>query len=145
MFLRSGELGRNEQGLVREWMLCVEEYPTLELDDVHTVRTELLHEIVCSHLGLEGIATGEDIHRGVAILRPGVNREMRLGDHDHTGDPERIELVEDHVHDRRLGALCGLDHRRLHDLEATDRFPIAVEELHQQVPTECVHLLTSIQ
>jgi hypothetical protein len=53
--------------------------------------------------------------------------------------PERIELVENHVHDGRLRALGRLDHGRLHGLELFERLRVAVEQLEQQVSPQCLH------
>jgi hypothetical protein len=81
----------------------VHEDAALELDHGGPGRPELLHEVVGGHLGLEDVAAGEDVHRGVAILRPGVDRQVRLGDDDDSADAERVELVKDDVDDGGLG------------------------------------------
>src|SRR5262249_14700744 len=78
---------------------------------------------------------------GVAILRPRVDGEVRLGDDDDAADSERVELVKYHVHDGGLRALGRLDHRRLHGFKAVERFCVAIEQLEQQVSSQCLHSL----
>ena len=101
---------------------------------------ELLDEVVGGHLRLERLAAGEDVHGGVPVLGPGVDREVGLGDDDHAADPERVELVKDDVDDGRLSPLGGLDHRALHGLKAVDGLRVAVEQLEQQVTPQSLHL-----
>jgi hypothetical protein len=117
----------------------LEEDAALELDHGGAGRPQLLDEIVGGRLRLEDIAAGEHVDGGVAILRPGVDGEVRFGNDDDAADAERIELVEHHVHDGRLRALGRLDHGRLHGLEAVERLRVAVEQLEQQVSPQCLH------
>src|SRR5216684_2720362 len=90
-------------------------------------------------LGLEDVAAGEDVHRGVAILRPRVNRQVRLGDDDDSADAERVELVKNDVDDGGLGPLGRFDHGRLHGVQTVDGLCVAVEQLEQQVTPQCLH------
>src|SRR5206468_4228621 len=113
----------------------------LELDHGGPGRPQLLDEIVGGRLRLEDIAAGEHVDGGVAVFRPSVNGEVRLGNNDDATDAERIELVENHIHDGRLRTLGRLDHGRLHGLEAVERFRVAVEQLEQQVSPQCLHSL----
>src|SRR4029453_6311417 len=85
---------------------------------------------------LERVAAREDVHGGVPVLGPRVDREMGLGDHHHAGDPERVELVKDHVDDGGLRSLGGLHHRALHGLKAVEDLGAAVVELQQQGTTQ---------
>jgi len=71
--------------------------------------------------------------------------QVRFGDDDDAADAERIELVEHDVHDGGLRRLGGLNHRRLHRLEAVDRVRVTVEELEKQVSPQCLHSLPPLR
>lgn len=62
-------------------------------------------DVVNSHLWPENISTGEDIHCRIPVLGPGVNRDVRFGDHHDAAHTERVELVEGGVND---GGLAGV-------------------------------------
>ncbi len=55
-------------------------------------------------------STGENIHRGVVILRPCVDGKMGLGDDNHPAYPEWVELMERDLDDGRLCLAGGADH-----------------------------------
>ena len=63
---------------------------------------------------------------------------MGLGDDDHAADAERVELVEDDVHDGGLGPLCRLDQGALDRFEVVDGVRVAIEQLEKQVPSQRV-------
>src|SRR6266851_534588 len=135
---RGGGDGRLRR-LVQELPGVVHEDAALELHHGGPGGPELLHKVVGGHLGLEDVAAGEDVHRGVAILRPRVNRQVRLGDDDNSADAERVELVKNDVDDGGLGPLGRFDHGRLHGVQTVDGLCVAVEQLEQQVTPQCLH------
>ena len=108
----------------------------LDLHAGRPARAELLHKVVGGLRRLERLAAREDVHGGVPVLGPRVDREMGLGDHHHAGDPERVELVKHDVDDRGLRSLGGLHHRVLHGLKAVEDLGAAVVQLEQQVTTQ---------
>jgi hypothetical protein len=117
----------------------VHEDAALELHHGRPGGPELLHEVVRGHLGLEDVAAGEDVDGGVAILRPRVNRQVRLGDDDDSADAERVELVKHDVDDGGLSPLGRFHHGRLHGVQTVDGLCVAVEQLEQQVTPQCLH------
>jgi hypothetical protein len=124
---------------VQEGPAVVHEDAALELDHRGPGGPELLDEIVGRHVGLEHVAAGEHVHRGVAVLGPGVNRQVRLGDDDDSADAKRVELVKDDVDDGGLSPLGRLHHGRLHGVQTVQGFRVAVEQLEQQVTPQCLH------
>src|SRR5438552_17469219 len=77
---RSGQ-GRNQSAVLN--VLWIEE-PALELHQRDLCRPEQLLEVVRCDVGLEHVAAGENVHGGVPMLGPCVNREVRLGNHDNS-------------------------------------------------------------
>src|SRR5712671_4981315 len=125
--------------LVQEGPAVVHEDASREGDHRGPGGPELLDEVVGRHLGLEHVAAGEHVDRGVAILGPGVDRQMRLGDDDDSADAKRVELVKDNVDDGGLSPLGRLHHGRLHGVQTVKGFRVAVEQLEQQVTPQCLH------
>jgi hypothetical protein len=72
------------------------------LDDRRFLAAEPSGDKFHGFLRTDDISTREDINRRVSILGPGMDREVRFGDHDHAAHAERFELVEGGVND------CGL-------------------------------------
>src|SRR5262249_17553405 len=60
-----------------------------------------LGEQVLDDPGVDGVAAREDVDCGIAVLGPGVDRDVRLGDHDDSTYTEGAEVVEGVGHDRR--------------------------------------------
>src|SRR5262249_32293227 len=87
---------------------------------------------------LEHLTHGETVHRRIAVLGPGVNGEMGLGDDDHAADPEWVELVEDDVDDRGLRPLRRFDEGTFHGFEVVDGLGVAIEQLEKQVSSQGV-------
>src|SRR6476661_1799113 len=125
--------------LVKQRPAVVHEDAALELDHRGPGGPELLDEVVGRHLGLEHVAAGEHVDRGVAVLGPGVDRQMRLGDDDDSADAKRVELVKDDVDDGGLGSLGRFHHGRLHGVQTVQGLCVAVEQLEQQVTPQCLH------
>src|SRR5262245_51267485 len=134
----TGGSADGDRALVHDGGGRLQEHAPLHLDHRGALGPELLHEVVGGHLGLEDVAAGEDVHGSVPVLGPGVDRKVGLGDDHHAADPERIELVEDHVHDGGLSPLGRFYQGLLHGLEVVDGVGIAIEQLEQEVTTECV-------
>ena len=58
-------------------------------------------------MGVEGLAAGEDVDGGVAVLGPGVDAEVGLGDGDDAGHALGVELVEGLTEDSGAHKLGG--------------------------------------
>lgn len=121
-------------------LLRVED-PTLELHQRDLGRPEQLLEIIRRDLGLEHVTAGEDVHGGVPVLRPCMNREVRLGNDDDSAHAVGTEFVKHGVDDRGAGPTGRFEHGGFHDLKAADGFRIAVEEIQQQVLPERLQAL----
>ncbi len=66
--------------------------PALDLDGADLACPEGFGDAVWHLVGNLAVA-GEDVHGGVAVLRPGVNGDVRLGDGHYHGDALRLEDV----------------------------------------------------
>ena len=78
----------------------------------------------------------EHIDRRKIIFGPGVDRQMRFGDHHHAGDPMRIKRVEDHVDNARFGHLGRFDHNFFNFVYIVQDFGIAVVEFDEEMTSE---------
>src|SRR3569832_678060 len=94
---------------------------------------ELLGEVSIGGLTVEYLAAGEDINRGIAELRPGVDREMRLGDDDYSRDSYRIELVEHNLDDGGTRALRRFNHDVFNPLQIVKALTVAVKQIHDDL------------
>src|SRR6266542_3298644 len=86
--------------------LRVRKDPAFQLDERRMAGLKFFHHILGGDLRAQRVPTSKDIHRGIAVLRPGVDREMRLRDDDDAADAEGAELMEVGTDDRGFG-----DHR----------------------------------
>lgn len=85
---------------------------------------------------IEHVAAGEHVDRGIAVLRPGMDRQVRFGDHHHAGDADRAELVERRGDDGGVGLAGGLEHAFLDPLDIVEALVDAVEQLDDQLLAE---------
>jgi hypothetical protein len=81
-------------------------------------------------------AAGEHIDGGETVFGPGVDRQMRFGDHDNARDAVRIKGVEHHVDNPRFGDFGGFHHYRFDFVHIIQDFGIAVVEFDQEMPTK---------
>src|SRR5262249_6968074 len=130
---------RRDGGGTRSPRDLVAEGAAAELDQGDASRREALGEILCRELRLQHLAAREHVYRGEAVLGPGVDGEVRLGDHHHAAHPERAELVEHVVHYRGTGAVGRFEHRGLHGGEARQGGSVALEELEEEMTPERLH------
>ena len=70
-------------------------FTTFDFQKTGTSRFELFCEIDTSTFGTSLITTGKDIESCVSILRPGVDGEMALCDHDNAADSVGIKGMKD--------------------------------------------------
>src|SRR5215813_7240457 len=91
-------------------------------------------------LGLHDFPARKNVYRSVAILRPGVNRKMRSGDHDNPTDPKWVKLVKGYRDNGRLRPPRRLHHLFAYLLKVFQHFSITVIQLEKDVPSERVHL-----
>ncbi len=61
--------------------------------------------ILNRHLRPEDISAGKDINRRIPIFGPGVNGDVRFGNHDHAAHTERIEFMKGGVNDSGLAGI----------------------------------------
>ena len=83
----------------------------------HVGGTKLLHEIATRDPGVDGITAGKDIDGCIAVLGPGVDGEVTLGDHDNAANPVGTELVEKLPDNLRSGLNADLGFSDLDRLE----------------------------
>jgi hypothetical protein len=66
----------------------------LDFDYIRVLGLQLFNQDLRRVPGPEGRATGKDIGCGVPVLRPGMYRDVRLGNGKNTGYSLGTELVE---------------------------------------------------
>ena len=77
-------------------------------------------------------AAHEDVDRRIAALGPGVDRDMRLGEHRHARDAAAIaEVMKEEVEQRRPAILDGVAQGRVDRRDAVER--IRVPQLDEQM------------
>lgn len=108
----------------------------LHFDRGHIFGLEFLGRVVIRAPGIDLGPTGKDIQRSKVIFGPGMNGQMRFGDHNDTGNPMRVECMKHNVDDTRLGHLRGLDHNGFHFMHIVQDFGVAVVEFDQEVTAE---------
>jgi hypothetical protein len=109
---------------------------TLHFNGGHIFCFKFFRRVIVSPPGIDFRPAGEDIHRRVIVFGPGMDGEMRFGNHDHAGDSVRVKGVEYRVNDPRPGVLGGIDHDGFHFMDIVQEFGIAVVEFNQQMPPE---------
>ena len=85
---------------------------------------------------IEGRAAGENIDRGVVVLGPGVNRDVRFGDDDDAADAVGAEGVEDIRDDRPVPAADGFEQQLLSCRRRIQHRGVAAVQLEQGVAGE---------
>jgi hypothetical protein len=86
--------------------------------------TEFFDGIKHGFLGIEGIATSIKIQSPVAILWPGMGRNMGLGDDDNSADSVRWKPVDGNRPDLGSGDLGDLDENLLYLFHTADNLGI---------------------
>lgn len=90
-------------------------------------------------IGLPGIdlrAAGEDIERSKIIFGPGMDRQMRFRDDDHSGNSMRVKRVKDHIDNAGFGDFGRLDHHGFDFVDVVENFGVALVEFDQEVASE---------
>jgi hypothetical protein len=64
--------------------------------------------------GIDFRAARKNVDRRETVFGPGMNGEMRLGDHDDAGNSVRIKRVKNDVHNARFGVFGRLHHNGFH-------------------------------
>ena len=90
----------------------------LVLEPVHnlplcTRSVERRQDDVTRLFRIEMVGTTENVEVHCVLLRVRVHRKMRLGQHEHTSDTERLKLVERPADDSQIALVCNLFHQRL--------------------------------
>ena len=66
--------------------------------------------VVISAPGVDLGSASVNIYGSEVVFGPGMDGQVRLGNHDHAGNAVRIERMEDHVHNVGMRVLGGIDH-----------------------------------
>ena len=111
-------------------------HAALHLNGGHILGFKFFRREIIRPPGIDFRAAGVDIDRSEIEFRPGMNREMRLRDHNNAGDAVRIKGVEHDVHNSRMGMLGRIHHDRFDFVNIVQDFGIAVVKFDQQMPAE---------
>ena len=95
---------------------------------------ESLFQIVKCQPGIDIVAAGEKISRGVLIFRPCVNRQMALLDDNNAGDAPRRKMVKIRAYDRGVGLGRGADHGVFNISDIVQYIRIAGEKFDKNMP-----------
>ena len=101
--------------------------------------TERTAQVLEREVRVDRVAAGEQIDRREAVLGPGVDREVGLGDDDHARDTVRRERVNHLVERGCPGEHDRGDQGRLDARGVIEELAIAPVVLAEQVPTQCLH------
>ena len=115
--------------------VLVREDPSFHFHDRRALALEALDEVCGSNLGLEHVATGENVHSSIGILGPRMNREVRFRDHDHTADSKGTEFMEGDIYDGGLCLSCCGDQGISDFLKALENCGTAILQLDQKMGT----------
>lgn len=97
---------------------------------------QLLPDVVEPLVGINGVTTGVEVDRRVAVLRPGVHGDVGFGNNHHNRNAVRGEAVGRGVHDRRsCHAGSGIEDF-LEPVQIVQHSRIAAGEFGQEVRTE---------
>lgn len=80
----------------------------MEVSYLNILSFQLLPEKTRGFPWVHRAAAREDVHSRVAVFRPSVNSQVRLGDHNHARDTLRIEILKrsfQHSRSRNLRCL----------------------------------------
>src|SRR5690606_30452116 len=115
------------------------EHAAANLGRGHTSRLEVLDQVVAGVPGIDPIPTGKDVDGCIAVLRPGMDRQVGLGDHDDAADPLRAELMESDLPDLGAGCQGCVDHDLFNALSVVQDLRAAVIHLDQNVTPQGLH------
>ena len=86
-----------------------------------------------------GRAAGVEVHGDIPLVRPGMYRQVRLRDRQHTGNPRWGEPVKYFADDLRADDLYGTPHLQPDEIQIVDATPITPIEIHEQVTASGSH------
>ena len=75
---------------------------------------------------LDAGTAGKNIRAGVAVLRPGMNAQVRLRDENNTADTLRTELVKWFSENRRAGLIGSGEHNISNKTDVIEKLRVAV-------------------
>src|ERR1051325_11885557 len=88
---------------------------------------------------VEFFTARKDINGSVAVLRPSMDCDVRLGDDNHTADAVRAELVKDRLDDRAVAGADGCHQRGFDRVHTFQLLRIAIAVFDKSVLTEGTH------
>src|SRR3990172_5525625 len=133
-------LGPLRRNLVRELPDRARDDAPLELHHGGVLAPEAGADVLDRLLRFDHLTAGEDIHRRIAVLGPGVDGEMGLGDHHHPAHAEGAELMEGGIDDRRPARSGRPQHDIFHDVQLLEHVRLTTVKLNQQVLAQSVQL-----
>jgi len=102
----------------------------LDSDDLGSLGAQALRQDFVRQFR-DRLSAGEEINGGVAVLRPSVNREVRLFDHHYTGDTVRLEGLKYRGDDVCTGRFRRLIHQRFNTFEVIQYRRVAARVLNE--------------
>jgi len=111
---------------VGELLVPAGEDTPFHLDNGGVLGLKPFNQELSSHFGFYHVSTGEDIHGSIAILGPGMDREMGFSDDHHSADAKGIKLMEGYIYNGCPGLPGSSYHDILDGLQIGEDPPIAV-------------------
>ena len=105
----------------------------------HAPRAERSSEVVANPPVVESRAARENIHRRIGMLRPGMDRDMRLRNDDHAADAVRHEIVKHRFDDFAAALAHRRAKERLYRPRAPQALGVALVILQQGVVAKGAH------
>ncbi|OLC38480.1 MAG: hypothetical protein AUH75_10710 [Gemmatimonadetes bacterium 13_1_40CM_4_65_7] len=99
--------------------------PSCHLGNVHVRGAKFLQGPLHGPLRFGSVSTGEDVQRHVADFRPGVQGQMRLGDHHDTRDAVGVKPMKRNRPDLDARNLGGAHQDALHRFDFADDVRLA--------------------
>lgn len=131
-------VGRSSQMIMRSRLVLPHASPVKRLGG-NALGGKRLFEMASNDSVIEFPATREDIHGGVVVFRPGVNGDMRLGDHHYSTHAIGAEVVKHGFNNRAVSGANRCHQRHFDFASAEQARAIAVVVFNEGVSTEWRH------
>lgn len=112
------------------------QHAALHFNSGHIFGFELFRREIVSPPGIDLCSAGKNVDGRVIVLGPGVDREMRFGDHDDSGNSVRVKGMKNDIDDPCPRVLGGINHDRFDFMDIIQNFGIAVVKFDEQMPPE---------
>jgi hypothetical protein len=111
-------------------------HAALHFDRGHIFRLKFLGGKRIRSPGINFGAARKNVEGSEIIFRPGMNRQMRLGNDDHAGDPVRVKRMEDDIHDPRMRMFGRFHHDGFNFMNIVQDFGIAMVKFDQKMSSK---------